>query len=344
MGTGFYLASIAMLAAGFVVAGWPLLKQRRLGMAALLAVALLAGGGALYPLASNYQPESPAFQALLQARDADTARAAADELAKDLMARPNDFRGWRLLGRARLETGEFAEAEFALRQALRIAPAPDPELMLLLGQSLSLGTQNRIPAEAADLFIGAYHMAPSLPTAMWYGGLAFASRGENKAAITAWEALLQRSPPPEVARLLREQIAVLRVTSEPASADPSAADPLATDPSALTLQVRLGALPPADWPATARLFVSVRDADRPGPPLAAAQYAPGALPLTVELGDSDAMLAGRTISSASNYVIVARVSMSGDPVGGSGDYVGRISIGRDDIEGPLELVIEEVQE
>jgi hypothetical protein len=43
-------------------------------------------------------------------------------------------------------------------------------------------------------------------------------------------------------------------------------------------------------------------------------------------------------------VIVARVSMNGDPVGGSGDYVGRINVGRDDIDGPLELVIDEVQQ
>ena len=66
--------------------------------------------------------------------------------------------------------------------------------------------------------------------------------------------------------------------------------------------------------------------------------------MTVSLGDDDAMIPGRTISSAASSVIVARVSMSGNPVGGSGDYVGRLNIGRDDIEGPLELVIDEVQQ
>ena len=332
MGASFYVLAAVMLLAGFLLAGWPLLRERRLGIAALVAVALAGGGVALYPIASNYQPLSASYMALLDAQDEASVRTAAAALSEELMARPDDFRGWRLLGRARLEINEFSDAEFALRQALRVAPGPDPELLLLLGQSISFGASNSIPPEAADLFIQAYEMAPNIPGAMWYAGLAHASRGENLAAAAAWEALLARSPPPEIASLLREQIAVLRATAEPASADASA----------LTLAVRLGDTPESAWPATARLFVSVRDAERPGPPLAAAQYAPDVLPVTVALGDADAMIAGRTISSATRYEIVARVSMNGDPIGGSGDWVGRLSIERAEIDGPIELVIDTV--
>ena len=336
MGAPFYLFAALMLAAGLLVAGWPLIRGRRAGVALLLAVALVGGGIGLYPLASNYQPESAAFQALITATDQASARAAAARLSEELMTRPHDFRGWRLLGRARLDLGDYSDAEFALRQALRLATAPDPELMLLLGQAISFGAQNRIPEEAADLFINAYQMAPDEPTAMWYAGLAFASRGRNLDAVAAWESLLAQSPPPEISRILREQIEVLRATAVLAQgAPPDAAQ-------SLTLRVRLGDTVPASWPASARLFVSVRDAERPGPPLAAAQYAPDALPVTVSLGDDDAMIAGRTISSAERYEIVARVSMNGNPMGGSGDWVGRLTIGRGDIDGPLELVIDEV--
>lgn len=333
METSFFLMGAAMLAAGFLLSGWPLLRQRRLGVAAFVAIAMVAGGVVLYPLASNYRPVSTSYLALLDAEDEATARAAAAELSKELMSRPDDFQGWRLLGQARLEIGDYSDAEFALRQALRVAPGPDPELMLLLGQTISIGASNRIPPEAADLFIQAYQMAPNLPGAMWYGGLAHATRGENMAAAAAWESLLAQSPPPEVASILREQIAVLRATAEPASADATA----------LTLAVRLEQSREQAWPDTARLFVSVRDAERPGPPLAAAQYTPDALPVTVSLGDADAMIAGRTISSAASYEIVARVSLNGDPVGGSGDWVGRLSVLRDDIDGPLELVIDTVE-
>ncbi|MEO0616627.1 MAG: hypothetical protein AAFY69_10900 [Pseudomonadota bacterium] len=332
MGASFYLLAAVMLIAGFLLAAWPLLRERRLGIAALVAVALAGGGAALYPLASNYQPLSTHYLALLDAQDEAGVRRAAAALSEELMSRPDDFRGWRLLGRARLEINEYADAEFALRQALRVAPGPDPELLLLLGQSISFGASNSISPEAADLFIQAYEMAPNVPGAMWYAGLAHASRGENLAAAAAWEALLAREPPPEVASLLTEQIAVLRATAEPASADTSA----------LTLAVRLGDTPEAAWPETARLFVSVRDAERPGPPLAAAQYAPDVLPVTVALGDADAMIAGRTISSATRYEIVARVSMNGDPIGGSGDWVGRLSVERAEIDGPIELVINTV--
>lgn len=221
MGATFYAVAALMIAAGFVIAGWPLLRGRRIGAALLLAVALVAGGAGLYPLASNYRPESAAFQALITATDEAAARAAAARLSDELMARPHDFRGWRLLGRARLDLGEHADAAFALRQALRLAPGPDAELMLLLGQALSFGAQNRIPEEAADLFINAYQIAPGEPTAMWYAGLAYASRGRNLDAVTAWEALLAQSPPPEISRILREQIEVLRATAAPAGAEAS---------------------------------------------------------------------------------------------------------------------------
>ncbi|MEL6949105.1 MAG: hypothetical protein AAGM16_03115 [Pseudomonadota bacterium] len=332
MGASFYVLAAVMLLAGFLLAGWPLLRERRLGIAALVALALVGGGAALYPIASNYQPLSANYLALLDAQDEAGVRRAAAALSQELMSRPDDFQGWRLLGRARLEINEYAEAESALRQALRVAPGPDPELLLLLGQAISFGGTNRISPEAASLFIQAYQMAPNVPGAMWYAGLAHASRGENLAAAAAWEALLAQSPPPEVASILREQIAVLRATAQPASADASA----------LTLAVRLGDTPQAAWPAAARLFVSVRDADRPGPPLAAAQYAPDVLPVTVALGDADAMIAGRNISSATRYEIVARVSMNGDPIGGSGDWVGRLSIDRAEVDGPIELVIDTV--
>ena len=34
--------------------------------------------------------------------------------------------------------------------------------------------------------------------------------------------------------------------------------------------------------------------------------------------------------------------MNGDPMGGSGDYVGRVDIGKVALDGPVDLVIDEV--
>jgi hypothetical protein len=44
------------------------------------------------------------------------------------------------------------------------------------------------------------------------------------------------------------------------------------------------------------------------------------LPGVVELGDGDSMIPGRTLSAFTEFEIVARVSVSGQPIEQSGDW------------------------
>jgi cytochrome c-type biogenesis protein CcmH len=72
-------------------------------------------------------------------------------------------------------------------------------------------------------------------------------------------------------------------------------------------------------PATA-VFVFVRAAENPGPPLAVARTRVGELPFEVVLNDSHAMIPGKNISSARNVIVGARISISGSPERQPGDY------------------------
>jgi cytochrome c-type biogenesis protein CcmH len=73
---------------------------------------------------------------------------------------------------------------------------------------------------------------------------------------------------------------------------------------------------------SAPLFVLARDPNGGGPPLAVKKHATSELPLTVELNESSAMVAGRSIANAQRVQVVARVSRSGAPMGQSGDLFG----------------------
>jgi cytochrome c-type biogenesis protein CcmH len=68
------------------------------------------------------------------------------------------------------------------------------------------------------------------------------------------------------------------------------------------------------------VFIFVRAADNPGPPLAVVRKEVGELPFELVLNDSHAMMPGRTISSAENVIVGARVSISGNPQRHPGDY------------------------
>ncbi|MEL6869077.1 MAG: tetratricopeptide repeat protein [Pseudomonadota bacterium] len=340
MSTAFFATAALMVVVAFVFCALPLIRARRFVATGLVLAVLVAGSAALYPIASNYVPRSAAYLALTQVpADGTTltreqAEAAAATLASELEANPDDYASWRLLGRVRLELTDYEQAEPALRKAMALSEFPDPELMVMLGEALSYGDVQRLPNEAIVLFIGAYEMAPGIPKAMWYGGLAYAARGDHARAADAWEQLLAQGAPDEISAILRERIIALRAMANRAVP--------ADSQRSLSLSVSLAESLERQWPATARVFVSVRNPDSPGPPLAATQLAPEALPLQVTLDDSNAMLPGRNLSSADEYEIVARLSMSGDPLGGAGDYIGRLRVNADALDSPLALQMDTV--
>lgn len=68
------------------------------------------------------------------------------------------------------------------------------------------------------------------------------------------------------------------------------------------------------------VFIFVREVENPGPPLAVIRKKVNELPFEVAINDSHAMIPSRTISSARNVIVGARISISGNPERQPGDY------------------------
>ncbi|MEM6817781.1 MAG: hypothetical protein AAF578_03235 [Pseudomonadota bacterium] len=336
MSTAFWVIATAMVLAGVLVATLPLWRGRRLFGSIAIGLGVLACVALLYPIASNYTPRSPAFQLVQEATDRETFSSAADMLSADLQKRPDDYLGWVVLGEARLRLGQPAEAVSAYRKAMNLATVPDAGLMVKLGDALTQATggERGLTQETVQLYIAANKVAPNDPNTMFAAGLAYGAQGDNNAAAEVWERLIRVSEPPaDVKIILQRQIAEWRGGA-------SAADDAGTQ---LALEVALADALVRDLPDTARLFVSVRDPDQPGPPLAARQLPPTALPISLTLSDNDAMLAGRNLSSAEAFLVTARISMSGDPIGGSGDLLGTLTVSANELpDTPLPLLIDRV--
>jgi cytochrome c-type biogenesis protein CcmH len=86
--------------------------------------------------------------------------------------------------------------------------------------------------------------------------------------------------------------------------------------------IELGAAAENAVDPNATVFVIARDPAQPRPPIAAVRRRVSELPAVVALSDSDAMIPGRLLSGFSELEIVARVSMSGQPVAQAGDWYG----------------------
>ncbi len=78
----------------------------------------------------------------------------------------------------------------------------------------------------------------------------------------------------------------------------------------------------AALPAEAVVFVIARDPAQPSPPIAVVRHRLSEFPMVIEMDDSNAMIAGRTLSAFDQIEIVARVSLSGSPVQSPGDWYG----------------------
>ena len=87
------------------------------------------------------------------------------------------------------------------------------------------------------------------------------------------------------------------------------------------------------------VFVFVRAAENGGPPLAVIRKQVTDLPFEVVLNDSHAMIPGKTISNATNVIVGARISTSGNAERQAGDYEQLSSSVPSNFAGSLELII-----
>jgi cytochrome c-type biogenesis protein CcmH len=82
----------------------------------------------------------------------------------------------------------------------------------------------------------------------------------------------------------------------------------------------------AALPANATVFVIARDPAAPMPPIAAIRRQLADLPMLVEMGDRESMVAGRNLSGFAEFELLARVSLSGQPMAAPGDWYGTVIV------------------
>lgn len=309
-------AVMCLLAAVFV--GWPLFRQERrvsplLATAVVVVVALSAG---LYALQG-----SPNLRSATTGLAPDI-EAMVTSLATRLQSEPNDTAGWTMLGRSYMTLGNFAGAVDAYGRAMALESSQNPETLVSLGEALLARDNSTIEGETAALFESALALEPNNSTALFYGGIAALNRGDKALAADRWEILLGLNPPPEIQQVLVQRIAEWRGESAPvmATAPASAAPGVTGAGIVVTADVSVSAAAIAALPADATVFIIARDPAQPSPPIAVTRRRLSELPDVVELGDRDSMIPGRTLSGFAEFELVARVSLSGQPIARTGDW------------------------
>lgn len=183
---------------------------------------------------------------------------------------------------------------------------------------LLLSDGRLLNGRAGQIFENALAVAPNNQKALFYAGMAAVERGDRELGAQRWETLLASSPPQNIQEILRQQIAELRGTAPPVP-PPAGGD-------VVTVRVSLGESAISAVRSDSTVFIIARDPAQPSPPIAAVRRRAAELPASVGIGDSDAMIPGRVPSGFAQLEIVARVSMSGQPIAQSGDWFGQQTI------------------
>jgi cytochrome c-type biogenesis protein CcmH len=335
--TAFVAICALFLAAAIGLLAWPLIGKRRPDRdtpkspvaATIVAAALPVAAFLVYFWSSNWDWSATPQAAEMSGHDIQQAVA---RLQEKLAQEPEDVEGWKLLGRSATIIGNFPLARDAFHEAYVRTQGRDADAVAGYAESMVMIDEHAIDGDAAPLFERALELEPENPRALWYGGITAYRRGDLALAQQRWVELQNQDLPGDLRQILADRLAELeRAQGKPApiSRPPPAAAPASAPASvaagAGAVDVTIGISPAlaARIPPNAMLFVIARRGSG-GPPLAVQRHPVGGWPLKLRISDADAMLPGTQIASGGPITLIARISVSGQPVASSGDLFGEV--------------------
>ena len=242
-----------------------------------------------------------------------------------LKEEPNDYRGWLLLGRLTLDGNDPEMAREALERAYALAPqkamvaVPYAQALMMTGEEARADQllQAVIAEDPANIEARSVHAFMALQkedfqTALdrWQGMLPLLEPG------SARYTMVERSMEYARQQLGQRGIAV----TTPSAEGQAQAEVLAVKEGEFPLHITLA--PGIKMPEDAHLFVFAVIPNGPPMPIAVKRIAGPHLPLTLSLGDGDAMMEGSKLAAHAELQFKARLSRGGNVMNKEGAFEG----------------------
>ncbi|WP_421223886.1 c-type cytochrome biogenesis protein CcmI [Aeromonas enteropelogenes] len=239
---------------------------------------------------------------------------------------PNDYRGWLLLGRLSLDGNDPEMAREALAHAYDLAPqkamvaVPYAQALMMTGDE----------AQADSLLQAAIAEEPGNIEARSVYAFMALQKEDFQTALARWQAMLplmEKGSPRYVMversmEYARAQLKARGIVAAPAAESAGQAQ-------ASQGQVKEGEFPlhitlaeGIQLPPDAHLFVFAVVPNGPPMPIAVKRIADPALPITLSLGDGDAMMEGSKLEAYPELQFKARLSRGGNVMNKEGAFEG----------------------
>jgi cytochrome c-type biogenesis protein CcmH len=242
-------------------------------------------------------------------------------LKSKLEKNPDDGTGWALLARSYVELRRHEDAVSAYEKAIKSIPN-DPQLLTDYADALAVVNGHKLTGLPEELVHQALKLDPHHIKALLLAATAAFNRKDYKQAINYWEQLQQDLPAnsdilPDVKAALSEAYALSGKKAPLISQQKML--PTATGISGI---VRIAPALANKIDPSATVFVFARATQGPPMPLAIVRATAKDLPYTYLLDDRSALMPANKLSQASEVIIVARISKSGDAKPQAGDLQG----------------------
>ncbi|MEE4302127.1 MAG: c-type cytochrome biogenesis protein CcmI [Pseudomonadales bacterium] len=243
-------------------------------------------------------------------------RELAVRLAARLEAEPDDLDGWFLLGRTRLQLGEFEAAGAAFGEVAARAPE-SPVPRVFQAQALYMADDRTLTARVRAIVDAVLTIDPQQPIMLELLAMdAFQNRRFPEAADLFARVLAGGVEDEARRRFLEDSLARARgLAGLPPAPAPGT---VAADGPSIAVSVELSPAALAELPPSAAVFVLARPVGGPRMPLAVKRLAPAAS-LAATLTVEDAMAPAMSLATADQVELVARLSRSGTAVPGPDD-------------------------
>lgn len=302
---------------------------------------------AVYDATSNFNPDAkPGIAVQNNNEEAPSFEDIITRLEEAIAANPQDQQGLYLLAQSYSQLGRYGESADLFKKLLALT-GPDADLLVSYADAQAMASGRVFSPEMARTLDEALTLDPEHVSGLWLGGLAEQQLGRPEKALRRWLVL---SP------LLSENIeatAELSSLIDGVSTElgPRAAEikqefaqmgaqvETASNAAGLTVKVSLSADLQAEVTDSDTVFVFAKAKAGPPMPLAAARQPVSALPLTVHLDDSMALLPQMKLSGFEEVLVGARISKTGQAISQPGDLESELITSSNSSENVIEIVI-----
>lgn len=230
----------------------------------------------------------------------------------------DDEVAWMLLGRVAMSLNEFDMAQQSFDKALRMNP-DNMQVLISYSQVLLLEGSEANMTRAAGMLSKVLNVEPTNLDAISLLALIAYERKDWPQAKTAFEVLLASMEKNDSRyNMISERIADIEQQMQ----SEGSVMPVTTTTGAIAVTVDIAKELIDKQPKDGILFIFAKAATGSPMPLAAVKLTKYSFPITVELSDSSAMVAGLNLSSAENIIISARISIDDSVMPSSGELEG----------------------